>query len=402
MLGKSAPTAASAPADTPAAATGAVTGDAISAPALRPYTDGSGRPHRLPQKISRIISTSPVGDILLYALAPDLMAGWCSPRHTSEKPFLLPEVRDLPAFGGWFGQNAAGVARERLIAARPDFVLSVGYTTAAAGEQSDRLQRQTGIPVLLEGGRLEEFPATLERLGALLGREKRAGELAAYCRAALADARAFAAAVPPERRRRVYCAEGPRGLLAAPVGSLHSEPLELCGGINVVRGIGTARGRVEVSSDNLLLWQPDVIIAFPDFTGEKRTAGRATSDTSSSRATGVHAGTATGAATGTSSPNPTSRSPLPTYMQTAAWRGLRAVREKRVFVVPTTPFNWLGRPPSLNRFLGLKWGAWALYPDLAAARFDINAETRRFFKLFYHHDLSAAGAAAILDASRAR
>jgi len=365
--------AGTASADTPSAAAGSTGSAAV---ALRPYTDGSGRPHRLPQKISRIISTSPVGDILLYALAPDLMAGWCSPRHAAEKPFLLPEVRDLPAFGGWFGQNAAGVARERLIAARPDFVLSVGYTTAAAGEQSDRLQRQTGIPVLLEGGRLEEFPATLERLGALLGREKRAGELAAYCRAALADARAFAAAVPPERRRRVYCAEGPRGLLAAPVGSLHSEPLELCGGINVVRGIGTARGRVEVSADNLLLWQPDVIIAFPDFTGEKRTAGEKRT-------------------TGTSSP-------LPAYMQTAAWRGLRAVREKRVFVVPTTPFNWLGRPPSLNRFLGLKWGAWALYPDLAAARFDINAETRRFFKLFYHHDLSAAGAAAILDASSTR
>ena len=40
------------------------------------------------------------------------------------------------------------------------------------------------------------------------------------------------------------------------------------------------------------------------------------------------------------------------------WAGIRAVREKRVYLAPTAPFGWIDRPPSLNRIIGLSgWRA---------------------------------------------
>jgi iron complex transport system substrate-binding protein len=45
------------------------------------------------------------------------------------------------------------------------------------------------------------------------------------------------------------------------------------------------------------------------------------------------------------------------------WAGIRAVRERRVYLSPTAPFGWVDRPPSLNRVIGLKWLAGLFYPD---------------------------------------
>ncbi|MBP8961772.1 MAG: hypothetical protein KBG39_02395, partial [Opitutaceae bacterium] len=62
------------------------------------------------------------------------------------------------------------------------------------------------------------------------------------------------------------------------------------------------------------------------------------------------------------------------------------------------PFNWFDRPPSASRMLGIKWLLWVLYPD--RAKYDMVAETREFYRLFYWYDMSEAEARQILDASR--
>ncbi|HYZ33588.1 MAG TPA: hypothetical protein VE684_15060, partial [Crenalkalicoccus sp.] len=37
------------------------------------------------------------------------------------------------------------------------------------------------------------------------------------------------------------------------------------------------------------------------------------------------------------------------------WQAVAAVREGRLVRAPALPFGWLGRPPSVNRLLGLLW-----------------------------------------------
>jgi len=69
------------------------------------------------------------------------------------------------------------------------------------------------------------------------------------------------------------------------------------------------------------------------------------------------------------------------------WQRLRAVKNKRVYLIPNQPFNWFDRPPSFMRLLGVKWVASRLYPD--RFRIDMVKETQRFFKLFLGYDLTS-------------
>jgi iron complex transport system substrate-binding protein len=56
-----------------------------------------------------------------------------------------------------------------------------------------------------------------------------------------------------------------------------------------------------------------------------------------------------------------------------------------VALSPGLPFGWIDRPPSLNRLIGLRWLAEVLYPDRTG--WDLRAETREFYRLFYQVEL---------------
>ena len=67
-----------------------------------------------------------------------------------------------------------------------------------------------------------------------------------------------------------------------------------------------------------------------------------------------------------------------------SWLTVPAVAAKRVYLAPRLPFGWIDAPPSINRYIGLRWIARLLYPD----RFpdDIHTTAREFFKLFYQSE----------------
>jgi iron complex transport system substrate-binding protein len=62
------------------------------------------------------------------------------------------------------------------------------------------------------------------------------------------------------------------------------------------------------------------------------------------------------------------------------WKNLRAVKSGHVLTVPTVPFNYISRPPSLARLMGIRWLIHTFYPDLIAP---IDQEKKRFEKLFF-------------------
>jgi iron complex transport system substrate-binding protein len=66
---------------------------------------------------------------------------------------------------------------------------------------------------------------------------------------------------------------------------------------------------------------------------------------------------------------------------------LRAVKNRKVYMIPKTPFNWLNYPPSFMRAIGVRWLAHTLYPDLYTTA-DVRKETKRFFKLFLGVNIS--------------
>ena len=323
--------------------------------------DGAGRTLQVPAKIGRVYATSPVAIVMIYSLAPERMVGWNYKLGQAERHFILPSVRDLPALGGWFGENGKG-NRETLLASRPDVILSIGYSDQTSIDFADRLQQQVGIPVFIASGKLADTAATYELLGQLLGLPERAKLLADYCRRSLAEAQAVAESVPQAERPRVYYAEGLRGLQTDTKGSMHTEALDFIGAENVAQGPATSGfGRVSISLDQVIAWKPEVILACPE---KVRPDG----------------------------------SWMPEWFGDQTWHTVPAVSKGRVYLIPGAPFNWFDRPPSAARVLGVKWLLWVLYPD--RVKFDMVAETRAFYRLFYWYDLSEEEARQILETSR--
>ena len=69
-----------------------------------------------------------------------------------------------------------------------------------------------------------------------------------------------------------------------------------------------------------------------------------------------------------------------------AWQSVNAIRHGRYYEVPFGPYNWMGYPPSVQRYLGMMWMAQLLYPE--TAQYDLYAEVANYFRLFYHCDIT--------------
>ena len=303
--------------------------------AARPITDAAGRRVEVPERVSRVLAAGPPAAVLLYTLAPDKMVGWPRAPSPDERDFLSPEARDLPAYGRLTGRgNTANV--EAVLALKPDLIIDVGSTGATYASLADRVQAQTGIPYLLLDGSFGATPETYRTLGALIGAQENGEALAAEAETILRAVKEAVAAIPEERRPRVYYGRGPRGLETGLAGSINTEIIEAAGGRNVA-GPG-AGGLAAVSPEQVLVWNPDVIIALdPDF------------------------------------PKLAAADPL--------WNGLKAVREGRVHATPVLPFGWIDAPPGVNRLIGLRWLAGLFYPE----RFPqtLGDAVRDFYRRFY-------------------
>jgi hypothetical protein len=172
---------------------------------------------------------------------------------------------------------------------------------------------------VLIGGRLAETPTTLRTIGDLLGASSRAEALAGHAEAVLSRVQGAIAKIPPAEQPSVYVARGPTGLQTAVAGSIASEVVYLLGARNVVGKDTAPRTIVEVSPEQLLAWQPDVILTI-----DRR----------------FHAAIRTD----------------------PAWQELKAVHLGRLHFVPDLPFSWLDDPPAPNRLIGLLWLGKLLYP----------------------------------------
>ncbi|WP_026597292.1 iron ABC transporter substrate-binding protein [Methylobacterium sp. 77] len=327
---------------------------ATGAATARPFVDAAGRTVQVPDRATRILAAGPPASVLLYTLAPEAMIGWVRAPSPDEAAFLTPETRGLPAYGRLTGRgNTANV--EAVLTLKPDLIIDVGSTAPTYVSLADRVQAQTGIPYILLDGSLDRTAETYAKLGELVGARERATELAADAEATIAEVRGRIASIPADRRPRVYYARGPRGLETGVAGSINTEILELAGARNVAEG-GGATGLTTISPEQVLAWDPDVIVTLD-----------------------------------------------PAFRQAIAgdplWSTLRAVRAGRVYQTPRLPFGWFDSPPGINRLIGLRWLAGLLHPGLFPE--PMEGVTRDFYRRFYHLDLDAAQLRTLMKDSEA-
>lgn len=314
----------------------------VRALGTRRVTDSAGRIVAIPQRIERLYAAGPPASILAFALAPKKLLGWTTPFRPAELAFIPDEYANLPTLGRLTGRgNTANV--ETVLAAKPDLIIDYGSVKPTIASLADRVQQQTGIPYLLLDGAFDRIPASFRLLGDIVGERSRGAEWAKYAQGLLDDVAARVRKIPPAKRVRVYYGRGPSGLSTGLAGSINVESLERVGAVNVAAELGGG-GLVQVSIEQVLAWNPDVIVTIdPNFYASVATA------------------------------------PL--------WSGLPAVRKGRVYLAPYLPYGWIDFPPSINRLLGLRWLGHVLYPDFFPA--DLRPIVRDFYARAYHKTPSA-------------
>jgi iron complex transport system substrate-binding protein len=324
------------------------------------FTDDAGRTRTIPCPVKRVYSTNPIAQIYVYTIAPETMVGVNAVLTLGERRYMLPETVKLPVVGGWFGKN--GTANlEILMGTKPDIVLSIGSVNKTQIDFSNNLEKTTGIPVIMLTGDLSGTDHTYAQLGKLFGKPELAAEMGAYCKKSYEEMLALGASVPESERVSFYYAEGPKGLETDHAASWHAEAFRVAGGKNVcLTGGDSGFGRALISMEQVILWKPQAMFI-----------GREKGDNTDE---------------------------APDWLANSQWRRIPAFANKRVYQIPDAPFNWIDRPPSVGRIIGIRWAFWCLYPD--RVNYDMVRETREFFHLFYHYEMSEAEARKLLQNSK--
>ena len=313
----------------------------------RVITDMAGREVEIPTEINKVYSTNPISQIYLYTIDPGKIIGLNFELTDFEEKYSVEGYGDLPVLGGWFGKDNKGNIEE-ILKAEPDVIVTTGDMSEGSKSDAEDLQEQIGLPVVIMDGELENVASAYDFLGEVLNEKERAKELGDYSDKTLKQAKEIEAKMKDEEKTTVYYAQGPEGLETDPAGSNHAGLLDTVGGNNIADvEMKSGYGRTEVSIEQILGWDPEVIIV-----------NKGTGEDSNS---------------------------YQTIMTDSKWSNLKAVKEKRVYEIPNAPYDFFDRPPSVNRIIGVKWLGNLLYPELYD--YDIEEEIKEFYKMFYHYEI---------------
>ena len=318
------------------------------------FTDSLGRAVEVPAEITNIAVTGTMAQIVLFALCPDKLAGVASAWDAVAELYLDAKYFKLPEFGQLYGGKGE-MNMETLLASNAQIVIDVGEPKGSATEDLDALQEQTGIPFVHVTATTATMGDAYRKLGELLNMEVEAETLATFYEKTYA--RTYKIANSVEKANIVYCL-GENGLNVIAKTSYHAEVIDLLANNMAVVDDPSSKGTGnEVDMEQLLIWNPDIIIF---------SAGSIYDSVGSD----------------------------------PAWQQLKAIREGNYYEVPYGPHNWMSFPPSVQRLLGMMWLSKLLYPE--TAQYDLAVEVTSYYKLFYHCDLTQEQYAALMTNSIAK
>ncbi|HYC73544.1 hypothetical protein [Brevundimonas sp.] len=249
-----------------------------------------------------VVAAGQPAALLIWAVARERLAGW--PRRPDARALasLPPRAAELPETGA-LASGGRPATPEAIAALKPRLVVDYGDADPEHQGLAARMTARLGVDWRLIDGTLPRMPDALREAGRLLDAPARGEELAEAAAAVIARWRR-APAGPS-----FYYARGADGLETGFRGALATEVLEGAGWINVAEG---SRHIGRVSREQVAAWDPEAIVTLsPEF------ARAAAHD--------------------------------------PVWRRRRDGRRRRVLLLPSTPFGWIDRPPSVNRLLGCAW-----------------------------------------------
>lgn len=305
------------------------------------FTDDCGREVEVPGVVTAVVPSGPLSQIVMYAIAPEMIVGLASRYQDSAKGIIPEEHMNLPYFGQLY--NTANLNVEELAATGPQLIIDIGRSMDSGKEDMDNLQNVTKIPTVFISTSLETMPQTFRRLGELLGKEEKAEQLAQFCERVYSRTISIMDKVGDNKVDALYIL-GQEGTNILAKNSYHSEMIDLLtNNLAVVDNPSSKGSGNEVTLEQIALWNPDFILFASD-------------------------------------------SIYDTAAEKSTWKEISAVANGNYIEVPEGPHNWMGTPPAVQRYLGMIWLTAELYPEYCD--YDVKAEILEYYKLFYSCELS--------------
>lgn len=291
----------------------------------------------VPDKVESVFGSSPPMNYLIYAINPKKMIGLNFSAKNSNN-FATSEFLDeyfllLPVVGSFHG-GGKNINLEVLMAKKPDLIL-VWEDDMMMATVSKSIQK-THLPTLtIPFRKIEDMPKAISVAADAMNEQGRGVVLSSYTQNIISEIQTSLLNTKPVR---YYYAEGVDGLSTECDQSFHVEALNFAGGENVHKcKQSQLLGLEKINFETLLTYDPDVIIAQNSFTYNQ-------------------------------------------ILYDDLFAHLRAVKNKKVYLVPSMPFNWVDRPPSFMRIIGIEWLTHIFHPN--EYKIDLNERIKEFYELF--------------------
>lgn len=313
-------------------------------PETREFTDSTGRTVTIPYEIESIAISGPLSQVYILPLAGDMLVGVSNAYAQDAAQYLPSYIFEKTEIGQLYGGKGE-MDLEALLTAAPDIVIDIGEPKGSIAEDLTALTEQTGIPFVHVDATVATAPEAYRILGGLLGREETAETLALWCETTYQRMTDMMEAVDADGARKslLYCL-GDKGVNVIAEGSFHAETVNMMSrNLAVVEDVVSSGAGNEVDLEQILVWNPDVIIFAPDSC----------------------------------------------YAEVGGadeWQSVSAISSGRYYKTPYGPYGWLSSPPAVQRYLGMLWLGELLYPDYT--EYDLQEEVTKYYKLFYGCDLT--------------
>lgn len=294
----------------------------------RVITDMAGRRVEIPADVTRVASVFPYVTQISLALGKGNMLVACDSASASNANLAraYAGISGIPAVGSAFHVN-----KESLLLTNPQLVLTVTWDTSP-----DKTQSTLGIPVICID--LDKYKEGITFLGRVLRAQGQAKLFTTYYDQKMAYINGKLAGIPQSDRQKVYVAAGNGAKSTYGAESTWHFEVTDAGGINVAAEL-TGGGAKDVSMEQILIWNPDVIIvdkSCPD------------------------------------SPDKILADPQ--------WASVNAVKNKRVYRAPDGFLDTFGRP-DLESLLSRIWIADKLYGTKMG--FNVVNEVKAFYLKYF-------------------
>ena len=280
----------------------------------------------------KVFATVPPLTALLEILYPQGMIGFNYKPYPEDIEFLPENVANLPVLG-----VRDRINYEAIVALKPDIIIFDKPVDKALSEPYERV----GIKVLGADFDFALLENNIRLYGENLGVKERADRLLRFhhkTQSLLDDLRKKV-----QKKPKIYFALGIDGLQSECVKADEADDLAtLIGAENVVKceQITTSKNILPLNYEQIIALNPETIFVREIALYKELT----------------------------SAPN-------------EQWQRVQAIKDKKIYYAPSSPSNWLTRPPTVMRIVGYPWAFSKLHPELLSQS-EVKALAKEFFAEF--------------------